>query len=252
MSIENQLSGLMKGLPEGISEGVALGTGLADGFDLFSSPVGEVVVTFNIEGVSSVDLAASDYETRFASRHGRRLFRAEPPSAWANRIEEAIEAGTPGKLPVDLRSVTTFQAEVLHIAASIPRGEVRPYGWLAREANRPGATRAVGSTMARNPIPLIIPCHRVVRSDGSIGEYSLGGPHFKWDLLTYEGVEPARLVELAEHKVRVQANTSTHIYCHPTCRAIRRSRKENVVGFTSTAAARSSGFRPCELCRPGE
>jgi O-6-methylguanine DNA methyltransferase len=252
MSIENQLSELVNALPAGIAEGVALGTGVADGFDLYPSPVGEVAVTFNVAGVSSVDLATAGFESRFAERHGRLLIRAEPPSAWGTRIPEAIEAGTPGRLPVDLSSRTPFQGQILRIAASIPRGEVRPYGWLAREANHPGAARAVGSTMARNPIPLIIPCHRVVRSDGSIGEYSLGGPHNKWDLLTYEGVDPARLVELAEHHIRVQGNTSTGVYCHPTCRAIRRSKQENVVDFISTTAARSSGFRACQLCRPGD
>jgi hypothetical protein len=106
--------------------------------------------------------------------------------------------------------------------------------------------------MARNPVPLIIPCHRVVRSDGSIGEYSLGGVHNKWDLLTYEGVQPARLVELAGQHVRVQGDESTRIYCHPTCHEIRRSKPEHVVDFTSTARARSAGFRPCEHCRPGD
>ena len=252
MSIESKLAELMSGLPEGISEGVALGTGLADGFDLYPSPVGDVVVTFNIDGVSSVDLATLGYEERFAERHRRALLRAEPPTDWGSHIPEAIEAGTPGRLPVDLSSRTPFQGQILRIAASIPRGEVRPYGWLAREANRPGAARAVGSTMARNPIPLIIPCHRVVRSDGSIGEYSLGGPENKWDLLSYEGVEPDRLVDLAEHHVRVQGNTSTLVYCHPTCQMIRRSKTANVVDFTTTAAARRAGFRPCELCRPGE
>jgi O-6-methylguanine DNA methyltransferase len=251
MSIEQQLAGLAGGLPDGISEGVALGTRLADGFDLYPSPVGEVVVTFNVDGVSSVDLATEGYANRFSERHGRRLLRAEPPSAWGRHIPIALEAGTPGKLPVDLSSRTPFQAQILKIAASIPRGEVRPYGWLAKEANRPEAARAVGSTMARNPIPLIIPCHRVVRSDGHIGEYSLGGPGNKWELLTHEGVDPAHLVELAEHHVRVQGNTSTHVYCHPSCHRIRRSKPGNVVDFTSTHAARSSGFRPCQVCRPG-
>jgi len=251
MSIEDQLSGLAGGLPDGISEGVALGTGLADGYDLYASPLGEVVVTFNIEGVSSLDLATEGYETRFSSRHGRRLFRAEPPTDWGRHIPEAMEAGTPGRLPVDLRSRTQFETRVLHIAATIPRGEVRPYGWLAREAEKPGASRAVGSTMARNPIPLIIPCHRVVRSDGHLGEYSLGGSHNKWELLTHEGVEPARLVELAEHRVRVQGDPATGVYCHPTCHVIRASGEWNVVDFTSTVAARSAGFRPCEVCRPG-
>lgn len=250
MSIESQLSGLIAGLPDGISEGVALGTGLADGYDLYPSPVGEVVVTFNIEGVSSVDLATDGYQQRFADRHRRRLLRAEPPSDWGRHIPEAMEAGTPGKLPVDLRSRSPFQGKILRIAATIPRGEVRPYGWLAREADRPGAARAVGSTMARNPIPLIIPCHRVVRSDGHIGEYSLGGAHNKWELLSHEGVEPARLVELAEHRVRVQGDPSTGTYHHPTCRLIRASGQWNVADFNSTAAAAEAGFEPCEECRP--
>lgn len=251
MNIENQLSDLVGGIPEGITEGVALGTGMADGYDIYPSPVGDVVVTFNIDGVSSLDLATEGYEMRFASRHGRRLLRAEPPAVWGRHIPDAMEAGTPGRLPVDLRSRTPFETRVLLIAGSIPRGEVRPYGWLAREADRPGAARAVGSTMARNPIPLIIPCHRVVRSDGHLGEYSLGGPHNKWELLDHEGVEPARLVDLAEHHVRVQGDPSTGIYCHPTCHVIRASGQCNVVDFRSTTAARSAGFLPCEVCRPG-
>jgi methylated-DNA-[protein]-cysteine S-methyltransferase len=92
----------------------------------------------------------------------------------------------------------------------------------------------------------------VVRSDGSIGEYSLGGPDNKWDLLSYEGVEPARLVDLAQHHVRIQGDSLSHVYCHPTCRVIRRSKPGSVVDFTTTAAALSAGFRPCEVCRPGE
>jgi O-6-methylguanine DNA methyltransferase len=251
MSIEDQLSKLVGGLPDGVSEGVALGAGLADGFDLYPSAVGEVVVTFNIDGVSSVDLATEGYTGRFVERHGRSLFRAEPPASWGRHIPGAIEAGTPGKLPVDLSSRTPFQANVLRIAASIPRGEVRPYGWLAKEAGRPDAARAVGSTMARNPIPLIIPCHRVVRSDGLIGEYSLGGPHNKWQLLTHEGLEPARLVELAEHHVRVQADTTTGVYCLPSCHRIRATAKTEVTDFGSTSDALAAGYSPCELCRPG-
>lgn len=250
MSIESQLAELIGDLPGGISEGVALGTGLADGYDLHASPVGRVMVAFNPDGVSAVDLAEGDFEERFFSRHGRHLLPAEPPAAWRRHIDDAIEAGTPGKLPVDLRSVTPFQASVLTTAASIPRGEVRPYGWLAKEVDRPGATRAVGSTMARNPIPLIIPCHRVVRADGRIGQYSLGGPDNKWELLDREGVDPAHLEELAAHRVRVQANTSTGIFCHPTCHALRRSKEANIADFSSVDSAIAAGFRPCLLCRP--
>lgn len=251
MRVEDELAVMVGELPDGLSEGVALGTGLADGYDLFASPLGEVAVTFNTAGVSGVDVADEGFAARFASRHRRRLLRAEPPRAWRGHIPEAIEAGNPGRLPLDLRSVTEFQEQVLRVAAGIPRGEVRPYGWLAREVSRPGAVRAVGSTMARNPIPLIIPCHRVVRSDGSMGEYSLGGPENKWRLLDHEGVEPVRLLALAGRGVRVQGNLSTHIYCHPTCSSIRRSREGNVVDFGSTTEARQAGFRPCQSCRPG-
>lgn len=249
MNIESQLESLGGDLPHGLSENVALGTGLAEGYDYYESPIGRVVVTFSPRGVSSLDVV-DGFEERYAQRFGRALIRAEAPSAWANRISEAIERGRPGKLPVDLGSVTDFQADVLRTTATIPKGEVRPYGWVAREINHPKAVRAVGSAVARNPIPLIIPCHRVVRTDGHIGNYSLGGPHNKLELLTHEGARPTRLEELASHRIRVQGNSSTGIYCHPTCHAIRRSKTANVVDFRSGAEAEDAGFRPCRLCRP--
>ena len=250
MTLESRLESLVGDIPNGLSEGVALGTGLADGYDIYESPLGQVAVTFNIEGVSSVDISDDAFSDRFASRFGRVLIRAEAPSAWKRHIAPAIEAGKPGKLPIDMRSVTPFQEEVLRVAAGIPRGEVRPYAWLANEVARPGAVRAVGSTMARNPVPLIIPCHRVVRSDGSIGEYSLGGPHNKHELLAHEGLDSGWLEDLASRHVRVQGNKTTGIFCHPTCHRIRRSKTENVIDLTSSDAARTAGFRPCEVCRP--
>jgi O-6-methylguanine DNA methyltransferase len=250
MTIERQLAGLTGDLPHGVTEGVALGTGLADGYDLYDSPLGEVAVTFNPVGVSSVDLADDDFASRFAERHGRAVIRAEAPSSWARRIAPALEAGRPGDLPLDLRLVTPFRATVLRAAGTIPRGQVRSYSWLAAQSSRPGAARAVGSTMASNPVPLIIPCHRVVRSDGHIGAYSLGGPDNKWRLLQSEGADPAHLEELARGGVRVQGNKSTGIYCYPTCSAIRRSKSSNVVDFHSSEKAGTAGFRPCQLCRP--
>ncbi len=189
MRIESAMAGLLGEIPDGMSESVALGTGIADGYDLYESAIGDVVVAFNPDGVSSVDLATPGFEDRFTGRIGRVLLRAEAPSAWRRYIPEAIEAGRPGKVPVDLRSVTPFQAEILGMTATIPKGEVRAYAWLANEVERPNAVRAAGSAVARNPIPLIIPCHRVVRTDGQLGNYSLGGIHNKVELLEHEGVE---------------------------------------------------------------
>lgn len=251
MNIEDQLSTLLgtEG-PQSISEATALGTGLADGYDVYESAVGPVVVTFNPGGVSSLSLEKEDYEGYFNGRFGRPLIRAEAPRAWGKLIPERIQAGSPGRLPIDLRSVTTFQSEVLMRAATIPRGEVRPYGWLARQVGKPGAARAVGSTMARNPVPLIIPCHRVIRSDGHIGAYSLGGPHQKWELLTYEGAEPNRLEDLASHNVRVQGDETTGVYCLPTCHVVRTANPANVVDFAASTKARSAGYHACQLCEP--
>lgn len=249
MSMESSLELLMGRLPTGLSENVALGTGLADGYDFYDSAIGQVIVTFNPKGVSSVDIA-DGFEDRYSERFGRPLIRAEAPSGWRRHIPEALDRGTPGRLPVDLRSVTEFQKEVLLKTATIPRGEVRPYGWVAYEIERPKAARAVGSAVARNPIPLIIPCHRVVRTDGHIGDYSLGGPHNKIDLLEHEGARPDELEALASQHVRVRGNSSTGIFCNPTCAAIRRSKESNVVDFRSAAEAGDSGYRPCKLCRP--
>lgn len=250
MNIEDILASLRLDAPASVESGAMLGTGLADGYSEFDSPVGTVIVTFNPMGVSSVDLADDDPISRFADRFGRALYEARPPKGWDTRINRAIERGTPGDLPVDLRSRSQFQQAVLEVTATIPKGEVRPYGWLAKEVGNPGAVRAVGSTMARNPVPLIIPCHRVVRTDGHIGNYSLGGPHNKRSLLAEEGADPADLEALASRHVRYWGSDTTGVYCHPTCHNARRITQAHLVEFRSADQASHAGYRPCKVCRP--
>lgn len=86
---------------------------------------------------------------------------------------------------LDLRNATDFQRDVWRLTSSIPYGETRTYGWIANELERPGSVRAVGQAMARNPLPIIIPCHRIVGSNGSLGGYS-GGLEMKRKLLEME------------------------------------------------------------------
>ena len=250
MSIEEQLQRLSGPPPRGLTESVALGTGLADGYDIYESPIGSVVVTFNPAGVTSVELAEEDFVASFNERFHRPLLRAEAPRAWARYVRPALEAGRPGRLPVDLSSVTSFQQDVLRATATIPKGEVRSYSWIAAQADRPRAVRAAGSSVASHPIPLIIPCHRVVRADGHVGKYSLGGPHIKWELLEHEGANPMRLEELASDHVRVQGNKNTGVFCYPTCRAIRRTRPENLIPFRTVEDAAEAGFEACTWCKP--
>jgi methylated-DNA-[protein]-cysteine S-methyltransferase len=89
---------------------------------------------------------------------------------------------------LDSGMCTPFQWRVLMAEKSIPRGEVRTYGQVARIAGRPGGARAAGNALGRNPFPIVIPCHRAVRSDGSLGGY-LGGLPMKRALLEMEGVQ---------------------------------------------------------------
>ena len=88
--------------------------------------------------------------------------------------------------------MTEFERAVLLKALEIPRGEVRTYGWIAAEIGRPAAVRAVGSALRKNPVPVLIPCHRVVRSDGHIGQYALGGSDAKRTILAAEGLAVGR------------------------------------------------------------
>ena len=88
---------------------------------------------------------------------------------------------------VDLGEMTSFARKVLLACQKIPLGETYTYWELAKAAKKPTAVRATGSVMAKNPIPLIIPCHRVIRSDGKIGQFSApGGANLKQRLLTLE------------------------------------------------------------------
>ena len=70
--------------------------------------------------------------------------------------------------------MTHCEKKVYTVVKKIPVGEVRTYGWVANKAGRPGAARAVGTALKKNPFPIIVPCHRVVHSDGSISEYAFG------------------------------------------------------------------------------
>ena len=86
---------------------------------------------------------------------------------------------------LDLQNATEFQRDVWRLTASIPYGETRTYGWIASKLGRPSSVRAVGQAMAKNPLPIIVPCHRIVGSNGSLGGYS-GGLELKKRLLELE------------------------------------------------------------------
>jgi methylated-DNA-[protein]-cysteine S-methyltransferase len=104
-----------------------------------------------------------------------------------NRQLQRYAAGQPirWKVSLDLSSGTKFQQKVWRVLTTIPYGETRSYGWVAQKVGRPKASRAVGAACGANPVPVIVPCHRVIAGDGSIGGFG-GGLPMKRRLLAVE------------------------------------------------------------------
>lgn len=253
MTIESDLAMLTAEPPAGLTGRVLAAVDLADEYVQRPSPLGTLFIAFNARGVCAVDLApdADAFEAAHATRHGRSVYPAQRlPVSIERHLDTAIARGAPGRLPVDLSHLSEFQAAVLETTASIPRGEVRPYSWVAGQIGRPDAVRAVGTALARNPVPVIIPCHRVVRSDGSFGRYSLGSDENKPRLLEAEGLDVEGHRRLAARGVRFVGSGTTRIFCHPTCRAARTITAAHRVEFTHAHDAHAAGYRPCRLCRP--
>src|SRR5919204_1260258 len=215
--------------PRGFAERVLAEAGVADSYAIFETVLGPVHVAWNPRGVSAAmrSESAGEFEACFRRKVGRRLVRVEPPAALAVKIEDQLSGRR--RLKFDLRGLTPFAQAVLYKTLEIPRGQVRPYGWVAREIGPPAAVRAVGTALANNPIPYFIPCHRVVRSDGVIGNYGGGGPEAKFKILDHEGAEPGRLQELARRHTRFLGSRTTRIFCLPSCHSARRIRPENEV-----------------------
>ena len=149
-------------------------------------------------GVCEVDFAATTDETAILARLRTRGFApemisGERPVGAALTASGQVVDFLSGKrrsldLPYDLGSVTPFTRQVLEAAATIPFGSVSTYGAIAARIGQPSASRAIGNALGRNPVPLLIPCHRVVRSDLKPGGF-VGGTAIKQQLLALEGAE---------------------------------------------------------------
>jgi O-6-methylguanine DNA methyltransferase len=250
MTIERQLADLATTAPPGLLDDVLTEIG-GDEFALVDGPTGPAWMAWSRRGVTafvpqSIAATAAD----FAAMHPRPVKLVdEPPRHLAGPLKRAVETGRLGALAVDLDSLGEFQRKVLEKCAEIPPGEIRPYGWIAAEIGNPGATRAVGTALGRNPIPLLIPCHRVVRSDGTIGNYAWGSA-MKRQLLESEGIDTETIEDAARRGVRVVGTDTTGIYCYPTCRHARRTQPQHQIEFRSAGAAKEAGYRACKVCRP--
>jgi methylated-DNA-[protein]-cysteine S-methyltransferase len=187
----------MTPLPDALLESVAAAAvreGLADAvFTRLKSPIGRLLVVQGKRGVVRVSFEDEPEDrvlAEVAARFGPRLVGSDRELAPTRDALDAYFAGEgdPHDLPVDLSLVAApFRHAVLEtLHDEVARGQVVTYGDLARRAGNPRAYRAAATACARNPIPILVPCHRVLPGTGGLGAYG-GGPDRKLALLTLEG-----------------------------------------------------------------
>lgn len=169
----------------------AAAEGLLDvAYELHDTPVGELFVAVTERGVCEIHYDADpDAEAeRLARLFGTRVLRSPRPTDEVRRQLDEYFAGKRRDfdLEVDLSPAREFGRSVLEELARVPYGELTTYGELAARAGRPRAARAVGTVMNRNPVPIVLPCHRVVGSTGALTGYG-GGLDRKRALLELEG-----------------------------------------------------------------
>ncbi len=161
-------------------------------FTACSTPLGQIHVAWTAGGIAYLASRLTTDEAFLTQiRQARRGWlpqRADERNAELTAMLTDWINGQPYTGKLDLGPLTPFARAVLEQTLAIPRGQVRTYGELARAIGKPGAARAVGSALARNPVPLLVPCHRVVPAGGQIGHYSDGGREWKERLLRLEGI----------------------------------------------------------------
>jgi methylated-DNA-[protein]-cysteine S-methyltransferase len=171
---------------------VAAAEGLVDAaYDLVDSPIGPLLVGATSRGLCRISFDADrdpDAELeRLADRFGARVLRVPGQlDAVRRQLDDYFEGRRRAfELEVDLTGVPAFQQEVLRELALVPYAETATYGGLAQRIGRPRAARAVGGALNRNPVPIILPCHRIVGASGSLVGYA-GGLDRKRALLALE------------------------------------------------------------------
>jgi len=170
---------------------------MASGFALFDTAIGRCGVAWGERGVAGVQLPeAGEQETRARMLHRFPTAGEAVPPPEVQRVIDRIvallcgEASDLSTIAIDMDGVPEFHRRVYEAARTIPPGKTLSYGDIARRVGAPGAARAVGQALGRNPFPIVVPCHRVLAAGGRIGGFSAqGGIATKRRMLAIEGAQ---------------------------------------------------------------
>ncbi|MGW8981628.1 MGMT family protein [Streptomyces parvus] len=164
-------------------------------------------------------------------------------------LRPAVRTGRTKSLPVDLSSVDEEQRAVLEAVRTVPRGQLRPISWVAREAGVGHEPGIVTRALAANPATLLVPCHRITSEHGSPCDVSYPSGTGR-ALRAAEHIDMERLAGLSREGAVFLGSRTTRIYCHPTCAHARRITLRHQQPFSDASAARRAGYRACRSCRP--
>jgi methylated-DNA-[protein]-cysteine S-methyltransferase len=220
------------------------------------SPLGPILIAVTEHGVSLVE---------YLGRGGAaasRLFRAagveaEEGGAELERFHRELHDFINGRRThldwaLDLRSARSdFQRQVMQATVAVPYGSVASYAGIAREMGRPAAVRAVAQALRHNPLPIVVPCHRIIGSTGQMVGYAGNRVGLKERLLGIEGVPVnARAARVERPAMYHYDPNPDHQYCLPTCGDILQRSLAQVRLFAHRQQAAAAGLEPCVDCRP--
>ncbi|MGH7414953.1 MAG: methylated-DNA--[protein]-cysteine S-methyltransferase [Candidatus Rokuibacteriota bacterium] len=240
-----------------------LGSRLADlrsrlvGFGIFPSPLGRILIARSEQGVALVQYLPADGAL---PAYVRRLLgddAVEDRAATEALREELVEylEGRRARLewPLDLRRMRSdFQRRVLAATAALPYGAITSYAGIAARIGAPSAVRPVAQALRGNPLPIVIPCHRVIGSSGALTGYAGRHVDLKQRLLAVEGVKTvaARNDFTIDREAMYTMVTGDREYCVPTCGSLLSQPLSRLTLFGTREGAESAGFEPCTTCRP--
>ncbi len=169
---------------------------------LWKNKAGWCYLTFSDEGIVKFSFGFRTRKEAFKSAviTGEKTVQTESVSGWVKKAVSDIDryfSGTPVRFdsPTDFSNATAFQKKVWRAAMGIPYGNTSGYAELARAIGLPRAARAVGNALGANPIPIMVPCHRVLKSDGSLGGFAIG-TDVKKALILFEEGKPVNFENL--------------------------------------------------------
>src|SRR6266436_9269823 len=216
------------------------------------SPMGRLLIAESDRGLATIHFLSMDGAERTLELL-RKKFELIENEASTRQVGAEIDRLFKGDFSVlahrvDLSVVESdFQRRALTLLRTVPPGAVITYQGLAAAVGHPNSQRAIGTTMATNPVPIFVPCHRVIKSDGTIGNYG-GGVENKLKLLRAEGFEVGRNLRVPSGAV--MGHRKTRIFCRPDCSAARRADPNNALLYADSRHAQHEGLRACKLCKP--